>query len=226
MRKLSFRRYQQQVKQEKRDLHDKNIKMKLAIQLFEESGNITSIIRRSIKKNFHEQKVDREELKKEIKDVVHCIVQLINQLEGASLEQIIKNNWRKTEKNYRIKDFKYNGIMDEFFRSIKTGCLGLNLGKYQKYVTQTYLEGLPEEKEQQARFFAMGLMKEIGRILELYTESRINSTTLDVCKIKEKLGDGLWYLTGIDRTSDLELGENASANVCKVNKRYILTMER
>lgn len=218
MGKLSFRRYQQQVKREKRDLHDKNIKMKLAIQLFEESGNVTSIIRRSIKNNFHEKEVDIEELKKEIKDVVHCIVQLINQLEGASLEQIVKNNWRKTEKNYRIKDFKYNGIMAEFFRSIKTGCLGLNFGKYQKYVTQTYLDGLPEEKEQQARFFAMGLMKEIGRISELLGEHLIDGATLNRYRIEEKLGDTLWYLAAICETYEISL-EEIMVSTIQLNKK-------
>ena len=43
---------------------DKKETKKLAIDLFEESGNVTSIIRRSIKGNFHETPVGLEHLKK------------------------------------------------------------------------------------------------------------------------------------------------------------------
>ena len=169
---------------------------KLAIELFEESGNVTSIIRRSIKGNFHEKNIDFEQLKKEIGDVLVCMVQLISQLPGVSLEKTVRRNLDKIHTNYPSGDFKQENALLEF-------------GEYQKNVVFTYRDDLPLTSPEQARFFAMGLMKEIGKISELFGENIIDGVSLNrqIYRIEEKLGDTLWYLTAICQTYGMNLGE-------------------
>ena len=54
----------------------------------------------------HPQNIDFEQLKKEIGDVLVCMVQLISQLSGLSLAKIVKRNWEKNHTNYFSGDFK------------------------------------------------------------------------------------------------------------------------
>ena len=85
---------------------------------------------------------------------------------------------------------------------------------------------MPESQEERLTLFSIGLIKEIGKISELYGENRIDSRTLDFYKVKEKLGDALWYLTVIARTAGLNLGEIASANMRKTQIRKEVTEEK
>lgn len=74
----------------------------------------------------------------------------------------------------------------------------------------------------------MGLMKEIGKISELFGENIIDGVSLNrqIYRIEEKLGDALWYLTAIARTAGLNLGEIASANMRKTQMRKKATEEK
>lgn len=193
MEKISISQFEEVVRRKSTDKQEMG---KLAIELFEESGNVTSIIRRSIKGNFHEKNIDFEQLKKEIGDVLVCMVQLISQLPGVSLEKTVRRNLDKIHTNYPSGDFKQENALLEF-------------GEYQKNVVFTYRDDLPLTSPEQARFFAMGLMKEIGKISELFGENIIDGVSLNrqIYRIEEKLGDTLWYLTAICQTYGMNLGE-------------------
>lgn len=164
---------------------------KLAIKLFEESGHITSIIRRSIKGNFHEKQIDMEQLKKEIGDVFVCIVQIISQISRKSLEKILERNLEKAYTNNLREDYIPN--------------VPLDFTRYQELVFETYREDLSTQPTEQGRFFAMGLMKEVGKISELCGEHIIDGIKLNIDSIEGKLGDTLWYLTAICRTYSINL---------------------
>ena len=212
MEKISISQFEEEIRKKSTDKQEMG---KLAIELFEESGNVTSIIRRSIKGNFHEKNIDFEQLKKEIGDVLVCMVQLISQLPGVSLEKTVRRNLDKINTNYPSGDFKQENALLEF-------------GEYQKNVVSTYRDDLPLTSPEQARFFAMGLMKEIGKISELFGENIIDGVSLNrqIYRIEEKLGDALWYLTAIARTAGLNLGEIASANMRKTQMRKKATEEK
>lgn len=203
MENISISKFEEVVQEKSTD---KKETKKLAIELFEESGNVTSIIRRSIKGNFHEKSVDLEQLKKEIGDVLVCMVQLISQLSGASLEKIARRNLEKTHTNYSIGDFKQENTL-------------LDFDEYQKNVTQTYREDLPQTQAEQARFFAMGLMKEIGKISELFGEYIIDGVMLNRYRIEEKLGDTLWYLVAICQTYGVSLQEIIQSGLEKMRAK-------
>ena len=179
---------------------DKN--RELVLGLFEEGGEVTELCA--------DPESNKEHLKDEIGDVLWYICQIANRLPGMSLEKIARFNLEKTHTRYQ-KDAG----------SIKEESLFFN--DYALYARNTYKEDLPESQEERLTLFSIGLIKEIGKISELYGENRIDSKTLDVYKVKEKLGDALWYLTAIARTAGLNLGEIASANMTKTQGRKRVT---
>lgn len=207
---ITFREYSEEIKDTlAKYIRDKNQDKRyteLILGLFEEGGEVTSIIRRSIKGNYHELNIDFEHLKEEIGDVLWYISQIIHQLPMMDLEEVAKHNLGKTHMIYQ-KDLDIENKP-------------LTFSQYILSVTNTYKENLPETQEERARFFSLGLIKEIGKISELFGEHRINSMRLDIYKIKEKLGDGLWYLAAICQNYGLDLDEIARANSQKTHNRY------
>lgn len=191
MEKISISEFERRVQEKSTDKKEKS---RLVIELFEESGNVTSIIRRSIKGNYHEKEIDIGQLKKEISDVIVCVVQLLNKLSEASLGEILARNLKKAHTNYSTTNYKQENTISGF-------------SQYQDGVFSTYRKGLSTEKKERARLFAMGLMKEIGKISKLYGEYAIDGADLDIYGIEEKLGDALWYLTAICQTYGINLEE-------------------
>lgn len=66
----------------------------------------------------------------------------------------------------------------------------------------------------------MGLIKEVGKLSELFGEHMIDKTILDIYKAKEKLGDGLWYLAAISQTYGLDFEDIARLSIEKTHSRY------
>ena len=210
MENMTFSQYEEDTKKTlAKYIRDKNQDERyteLILGLFEEGGEVTSIIRRSIKGNFHEVNIDFEHLKEEIGDVLWYITHIAYQLPNTKLEEVARRNLEKTHMIYQ-KD-----------ASNSNESLGFN--QYVEAVTNTYREDLPKTQEERARFFSLGLIKEIGKISELFGEHRIDATRLDIYKVKEKLGDGLWYLAAICENYGLDLGKIAKANSEKTQGRY------
>lgn len=175
----------------------------LILGLYEEGGEVTSIIRRSIHGNFHETKIDFEHLSEEIGDIIWYIAHIALQLD-TNLDRIAVANLQKTD----INDQENYDI----------GQLSIN--EYQQRTINTYRNDLPKTKGERARFLVMGMIKEIGTVSELFGGYRIDDTILDVNMVEEKLGDTLWYLAAISENFGLDLETIARKNIQKTKSRY------
>lgn len=173
----------------------------LVLGLFEEGAEVTSIIRRSIPGNFHETKIDIPHLEEEIGDIIWYITHITMQLPDANLEKIAKVNLQKIN--------AYNNQKEQ-----------LTFKEYQERAINTYRSDLPETKQERARYFSMGMIKEIGKVSELFAEHRIYNTALQTSNVEEKLGDTLWYLAAISENYDLDLNLIAKKNIQKTKSRY------
>ena len=206
---LTFAQYEDSVKDSLakyiRDKESDDKYTELILGLYEEAAEVTSPIRRSIKGNFHEEEIDISHLGEEVGDVLWYISQISIQLPDCSLTKIALKNLKKTHLNYR-KDFK----VDE----------SMSISAYTQGVLETYRTDLPSLKQDRARFFCLGLIKEIGKVSELFGEHRIDGNVLNMYKIEEKLGDALWYLSAISETYELRLEDIALNNIQKVHGRY------
>ena len=206
---ISFKYYEESIKDSlAKYIRDKNPDERyteLILGLYEEGAEVTSPIRRTIKDNYHETNIDLPHLAEEIGDVLWYISQLATQLPNGSLQDIVLRNIDKTHTNYG-KKFE---IEDD-----------LPISQYVERVIETYRENLPTSTEERARFFCLGLIKEIGKVSELFGEHGIDGNILDIHKVKEKLGDALWYLAAISQTYGLDLEQIALASIEKVHRRY------
>lgn len=68
--------------------------------------------------------------------------------------------------------------------------------------------------------FAMGLVGEASEAIEILKKYRFQGHPLNLIKVREELGDALWYLTSLAVTVGLSLEGIAKANVCKRAERY------
>lgn len=177
----------------------------LILGLYEEAAEVTSPIRRSIKGNYHEENIDLNHLGEEIGDCLWYITQISIQLPDCDIQQIALDNLKKTHLN-RMKQLNLEKDM--------------SINEYVNGVIDTYRDNLPDSKQEKARFFCLGLIKEIGKVSELFGEHRIDGNILNIYKVEEKLGDALWYLSAISETYSLDLEQIASSSIEKVHGRY------
>ena len=173
----------------------------LVLGLYEEGAEVTSIIRKSIPGNFHETEIDIPHLEEEIGDIIWYITHITMQLPDIDLEKIGIANLRKVNTNFTIES-------------------QLTFKQYQKMAVDAYRKDLPKTKMERARYFSMGMIKEIGKISELFGEHRIDHTNLEINKAEEKLGDTLWYLAAISENYGLDLDNIAQKNIQKTKARY------
>ena len=108
MENMTFSQYEEDTKKTlAKYIRDKNQDERyteLILGLFEEGGEVTSIIRRSIKGNFHEVKIDFEHLKEEIGDVLWYIAETASGL-GITLEEVAEYNLNKLHKRFNGEKF-------------------------------------------------------------------------------------------------------------------------
>lgn len=172
--------------------------MRLLLELFEETGHVTTLIRKAEKKNYSQREIVLDEMKKEIGDVLVCIVQLLSTFTRFSLEEIARINLRKTHIDEKDKDVELLGE-------------NLDFEEYKNRVINTYRKDLPKKQKNQnqerAKLFAMGLVKEMGEIADLFGENIINKARLKRYNLAEKLGDLLWYVVALCETYDIDLQE-------------------
>ena len=202
---MTFEEYEEKIKNSLakyiRDKKQEDRYTELILGLYEEAGEITSLIRRTIKGNYHEASIDLKHLAEEVGDVLWYITHVSIQLPGVSLQGVAENNLEKVQGN------------DEKRKEI-------SIKQYSGNVPNTYREEIPEMQQERLRYFCLGLIKETGEISKIFGETKINGTDLDVTKVKEKLGDSLWYLTAICDTYQLDLEQIANNNIEKVYGRY------
>lgn len=195
---MTFKEYEERIKNSLakyiRDKKQDDRYTELILGLYEEAGEVTSLIRRTIKGNFHETSIDLKHLAEEVGDVLWYITHVSIQLPDVSLQGVVQNNLEKVQE--------------------------ISIKQYSENVPNTYREEIPTIQEERLRYFCLGLIKEVGEISKLFGEHRINGTNLDVAKVEGKLGDSLWYIAAICDTYKLDLEQIAKDNIEKVYGRY------
>lgn len=195
---MTFKEYEEKIKNSLakyiRDKNQDDRYTELILGLYEEAAEIISLIRRTIKGNFHETSIDLKHLAEEVGDVLWYITHVSIQLPDVSLQGVVQNNLEKVQE--------------------------ISIKQYSENVPNTYREEIPKIQQERLRYFCLGLIKEVGEISKLFGEHRINGTNLDVAKVEEKLGDSLWYITAICDTYQLDLEQIAKDNIEKVYGRY------
>ncbi len=187
-----------------RDKSQRDRYTELILGLYEEGAEVTSIIRRSIHGNFHETKIDFDHLSEEIGDVMWYIAHIGMQLD-FNFDQIALANLQKVNRKKFL-----NYPVDK-----------LTINEYQENAITGYRHKLlPEMQGEKARYLAMGMIKEIGEVSELFGESILDYAPLYTDKIQGKLGDTLWYLAQISETYGLDLDTIARKNIEKTKARY------
>lgn len=68
--------------------------------------------------------------------------------------------------------------------------------------------------------FGLGIGGEAGEVQELIKKHVFHQKEIDTYRIKEELGDVLWYLTTLASTFNLDLLEVATSNIEKLKERY------
>ena len=197
---MTFHEYENEV----RDTLAKYIRDKVEIErytelmlgLYEEGAEVVSIIRKSIPGNFHETQIDIPHLEEELGDILWYISHIDMQLQKENLQDLNCGNSSK--------------IQEE------------SIAEYQKMVEciNKQTTRLPQSQMERGRYFAMGLIKEIGQLAKIFGENLINYETLDKDKVRTKLSCSLWYVTSIGQNYGLDLKTIAMKNIQKTKARY------
>ncbi len=67
---------------------------------------------------------------------------------------------------------------------------------------------------------AMGLAGEAGEVVDLIKKTRFQGHPLDTAKLKDELGDVMWYLALLCYTLGFSLEDIRAGNVAKMHRRY------
>lgn len=87
--------------------------------------------------------------------------------------------------------------------------------QYEQYRTR------PDEVDiDQVNLSIWGMMGELGEVVEHLKKYQYHDHDLDVEKIKEEMGDILWYFSNLATTFNLKLEDIAQFNVNKLKVRY------
>jgi NTP pyrophosphatase (non-canonical NTP hydrolase) len=77
------------------------------------------------------------------------------------------------------------------------------------------------ENERDSQFLAaMGLAGEAGEVCDYLKKVLLHGKELDRVKLKDELGDVLWYLQHACNVFDIPMSEIAHGNILKLCKRY------
>ncbi len=93
-----------------------------------------------------------------------------------------------------------------------------NFDEYQRLARRT----LNQNVEDSMRFanLGMGLAGESGEVCDYLKKVVFHGHSLDADKLKDELGDVLWYLANLADTTGLSLSEVAEHNIEKLRQRY------
>jgi len=168
----------------------------LMLGLYEEGAEVVSIIRKSIPGNFHETEIDLPHLEEELGDILWYISHIDMQLQKDNLQNLICGDSSKSQE--------------------------VSMAEYEKTVKLLNEKAprLPESQLERGRYFAMGLIKEIGQLATVFGENLINYENLDKNNVERKLRSSLWYVTSIGQNYGLDLETIAKKNIQKTKARY------
>lgn len=75
-------------------------------------------------------------------------------------------------------------------------------------------------RDESFSLFALGLAGESGEAIELVKKALFHGHPLDTVRLREEIGDVLWYLTMLADAAELLLAECAAVNIDKLRERY------
>lgn len=93
----------------------------------------------------------------------------------------------------------------------------MELNEFQRLAQVT--AGVRTDRDQIA-YCALGLAGEAGEVVDIAKKWFGQGHPLDLGKVKNELGDVLWYISALACSLDISLEEIATANVEKLRKRY------
>lgn len=93
----------------------------------------------------------------------------------------------------------------------------MNFNEYQELAERT-AKGL--DKEKRLANFGLGISGEAGEVTDYIKKVLFHGHVLNKDKMKEELGDVLWYIATIGTTVGLSLEDIAESNILKLKKRY------
>lgn len=94
----------------------------------------------------------------------------------------------------------------------------LELNEYQDLAKRTRNKGL--DQNQELTNYAMGLSGETGEVIDILKKLIFHGHHSEKEKLKDELGDVLWYLANLAATLEIELQDIAEYNISKLQKRY------
>ena len=90
--------------------------------------------------------------------------------------------------------------------------------KYQKLAMVTLNKELT--KKEMLSNGVMGLCGESGEVIDVVKKHLYQGHELDVNKIKDELGDVMWYVAEICSSLDISLNDVLEGNIIKLKKRF------
>lgn len=94
---------------------------------------------------------------------------------------------------------------------------------YQKQAKRTLIDK-PDFKITDSQVMTVwnvvGISGEAGEVAELVKKGIFHQHGLDMEKLKDELGDLLWYVAGLCSTLGISMGEVMEANIEKLKNRY------
>lgn len=94
----------------------------------------------------------------------------------------------------------------------------MEMNEYQYLAGRTRNNELDKNKE--LSNYSMGLAGETGEVVDLLKKIVFHGHKMDLEKLKDELGDVLWYVANLATTLDLNLEDIAEFNIEKLQKRY------
>lgn len=97
------------------------------------------------------------------------------------------------------------------------------MNHYQNEAARTLIlepDKWPSGQEMMLLWCALGLTGEAGEVAELIKKGVLHQHGIDRQKLREELGDVLWYLAGLATLLDIDFQDVANANLDKLHARY------
>jgi NTP pyrophosphatase (non-canonical NTP hydrolase) len=99
----------------------------------------------------------------------------------------------------------------------------MDVAQYQQEATRTLLDApgfdISDDKMMLV-WCALGLAGEAGEVVEWIKKGVFHRHGVGREKLKEELGDCLWYISGLCTLMDLDLSSVMRSNIQKLKKRY------
>jgi NTP pyrophosphatase (non-canonical NTP hydrolase) len=90
--------------------------------------------------------------------------------------------------------------------------------EYQIQAARTSAAPWPERERLMVQ--TLGLCGESGEVADMVKKASWHGLALDSDKLRDELGDVLWYLSDIATASGLQLADIAAENIAKLKRRY------